>query len=131
MSESKKEIILPANIVEECCLGKEISEGEYKGWYIYGDTDSGRFDAEKGAMTEFEITLTSPDEEEYIAIDGYYTACTGAVFHRPVKFTLVEETPIPTIDQLVGEFTTENSNDSLENFVDWLKDKNPGSTLII
>ena len=60
---------------------------EYKGWYILADTDDGDFDSEKGAMTDFKLTLYD-NEDKLIGTGhgGYYTGVTGMCFHYPVTF---------------------------------------------
>ena len=37
----------------------------WEGWQLESDTDKGKFDSEKGAMTDYPLTLTSPNGDIY------------------------------------------------------------------
>jgi hypothetical protein len=81
-------------------LSEFIHEDElegFEGWGIWYDTDTGDFDSEKGAMCDYEIYLTSPSGDEYIAKDGYYTGPTGHCFYGDVTFELREKTYQSTV----------------------------------
>lgn len=58
----------------------------WEGWELTSDTSSGDFDAEKGAMCNYKLTLTDPEGNIYIGHGGYYTAITGEVFSYDVVF---------------------------------------------
>lgn len=65
----------------------EHSHAEYQGWYILADTSDGEFDAEKGAMTDYKLSLYN-NEDELIGVGygGYYTGVTGHSFNYDVEF---------------------------------------------
>lgn len=95
--------------------GKDLSEFIYEdelegfeGWGIWADTDTGDFDSEKGAMCDYEIYITSPEGDEYMAKDGYYTGPTGHCFYGDVTFELYKQTYKSTVsfesDELKSRF---------------------------
>lgn len=69
---------------------EDIVEG-FEGWSMETDTSEGEFDAEKGAMCDYEITLISPEGKQFVGEGGYYTACTGEMFNYDIDFDLVED----------------------------------------
>lgn len=94
MEQLLEPIQLTADQVEslaifECDEPRDQSEyPEYKGWYIFADTDDGDFDSEKGAMTEFKLELyDNEDKLMGTGRGGYYTGITGMRFNYPVTFT--------------------------------------------
>jgi len=130
---------VPANIVSKYGWGEEIQEGDYKGWVVEADTDTGRFDGEKGSMTDFDIRLTSPDGVQYMANDGYYNGPVGLKFYAPVVFTKITPEVTKTIDEVLKDFLNSetcgedingNINDGAEAFVGWLKRNNPDNLII-
>jgi hypothetical protein len=69
--------------------GEDIEVEGFEGWTMDEvDTSTGDYDSEKGAMTDYEMVLTSPEGLEYEAYDGYYTGVTGHQFHDNVLFSL-------------------------------------------
>jgi len=59
----------------------------FEGYTLDADTDNGDFDSEKGAMTDYKLTLVSPDGQVYIGRGGYYTGVTGECYNYEVEFT--------------------------------------------
>lgn len=58
----------------------------YPGLTFDCDTDSGEFDAEKGAMYNYDINLYDESGNIWSGKGGYYTGITGHVFSYPVNF---------------------------------------------
>lgn len=76
----------------EKSYGEDIEVEGFEGWDIEEiDTSTGDFDSEKGAMTDYEINLISPNGDRYVAWDGYYTGVTGHCFYGDIVFELEEE----------------------------------------
>jgi hypothetical protein len=57
---------------------------------VYCDTETGDFDSEKGAMTDYEVSVRDKDKNWWMAKDiGYYTGPTGHIFNESkIKFEL-------------------------------------------
>lgn len=72
---------------------------QFKGWTFDTDTSKGSFDAEKGAMTDFPLTLTSPEGVEWVAEDGYYTN-QGYYFYHDVTFE-VKPKPVKRVKKTI------------------------------
>ena len=82
-----KKITLTPEQLEDLLGGEENVKG-FEGWEADADHSTGDFDSEKGAMTDYEITLYDPHTKTtYEAQDGYYTAVTGDVFNGNIEFT--------------------------------------------
>ncbi len=83
-------IIINLNEIDqfiESSYGEDITEGKYKGWSMHEiDTSTGDFDAEKGAMYDYELIIEDPKGNLYRTVDGYYTASTGHVFYSGLEF---------------------------------------------
>ena len=86
----KKQIKISDEILIKL-LHEENNVKGYEGWFADADTSTGIFDAEKGAMCDYEITLYNPEGKAvYKAVDGYYTN-NGHRFYDDIEFTLIEE----------------------------------------
>lgn len=76
-----------------------ISGDEVEGFEDFeadADPSTGTYDGEKGAMYDFEITLTNiKTGENYISVGGYYTGPTGYRFYEDIVFDLEEEDENP------------------------------------
>lgn len=59
-----------------------------EGWTLETHTDGGDFDAEKGAMTDFEVSLYNADGDYMGTGSGrnYYTAVSGVHFYESIDF---------------------------------------------
>ena len=95
--------------------------------YAEVNTNSGDFDNEKGAMTDYEILLCHTDGRIWIAKNEYYNGLTGHVFHSAhFKLHVPEKVFKPIFDGYLN-YTIENgkklfyrdkikSNDDILNF---------------
>jgi len=82
-----KTITLTPTQLEDLLSGEENVKG-FEGWEADADHSTGDFDSEKGAMTDYKITLYDPHTKTtYEAQDGYYTGGTGDVFYGNIEFT--------------------------------------------
>jgi hypothetical protein len=86
-----------------------IVEG-FEGWGLDYDTYTGDFDAEKGAMCDFEISLYDNNGKLVgIAYGGYYTAVSGAMFSYDLDFEAPEaETPLTKFNDFLMEISEDN-----------------------
>lgn len=85
----KEEIILTSEQLRALMSGKDVVG--FEGWMADADVDTGEFDAEKGSMTDYEITLEDPEGNVYRACDGYYNAIAGHCFNGSISFYPKEE----------------------------------------
>lgn len=115
----EKVIILTESQLNKLLRGEKNVEG-YEGWYADADTSTGTFDSEKGAMTDYEITLyNDKGEAVYIAEDGYYTGPSGHKFYDNIKFTLIEEVEEPELlTKIIVWFSIQNGGDG-SAYPDW------------
>jgi hypothetical protein len=107
-----KPITVRAEILEDMFVCEEQYEkvgtfvdpqGEFTGWYIEANYETGEFEGSKSSMTEFEVYLYRPWKEgdklgregEHIyvgtAIGGYYNEYVGYSFSSDLEF--YPETP--------------------------------------
>ena len=69
-------------------IGKFVDpNGEFTGWHITADHETGEFDGGKSSMVEFEVYLFN-DKDEYMgqAIGGYYNLYAGYSFSYDLTF---------------------------------------------
>jgi hypothetical protein len=65
---------------------RENVEG-FENWYIYTDTDTGRYDSGKSSMMDYEIHLyDDKDNLRGTAIGGYYNGGCGEKFNYDLEF---------------------------------------------
>lgn len=64
----------------------------FEGWTFYLDDDDCSFDMEHGGKTDFLITLSSPDDDEYIGRAGFYNDGVSMYFGYDTIFTEVSKT---------------------------------------
>ena len=91
------EITLSISELED--LEYDRGTGRLKGWSIETHTDTGDFNAEKGAMTDFEVSLYDEDRNYMGSGTGhnYYNASAGVHFYESITFkkpeppTVIEE----------------------------------------
>ncbi len=75
----------------ETWVRTEQGEDEFKDFSFYADTDTGDFDSEKGAMTDYKIyAKNNTTGEKYVGRGGYYNS-DGHHFFSSVKFVLQEK----------------------------------------
>ena len=90
------EITLDESELEAVYYGR--GQGHLEGWSIETHTDTGDFDAEKGAMTDFEISLYDADGDYVGSGSGhnYYNAPAGVHFYESITFEKPEPDEPPT-----------------------------------
>ena len=76
---------------------------DFVGYYIITDTDSGEYDSEKGAMTDYYINLFD-DKDNHIAeaYGGYYTGQTGECFNTETFYYVKPK--IKVVKRKLSEF---------------------------
>lgn len=68
----------------------------FEGYTLEADTDNGDFDSEKGAMTDYKLTLTAPDGTQYVGRGGYYNGPAGEHYNYDVEFTFKPKKKVKT-----------------------------------
>jgi hypothetical protein len=69
-----------------------LSVKGFEGWSFFLDEDDFEYDREHGAQVEFLMTLTSPDDTEYVARAGYENEGVSMCFNYDVYFEEVSKT---------------------------------------
>jgi len=69
-----------------------LSVKGFEGWSFYLDEEDCEYDREHGAQVDFLMTLTSPDDTEYVAREGYENECVSMCFNHDVHFEEVSKT---------------------------------------
>ena len=97
-----------------------LSVKGFEGWSFFLDEDDCEYDREHGAQVEFLMTLTSPDDTEYVARAGYQNEGVSMCFNYDVNFEEVSKT-IPIINNKIRfsvnmtvELTLEEGNEDTE-----------------
>jgi len=97
-----------------------LSVKGFEGWSFFLDDDDCEYDREHGAQVEFLMTLTSPDDTEYVARAGYENEGVSMCFNYDVHFEEVSKT-IPIKNKKIRfsvnlslEFTLDESVEDTE-----------------
>lgn len=108
-------------------LGEHDLEGIYRnghsmweGWSLKCETDKGDFDAEKGAMTDFECSIYYKDE--YLGTgrgSNCYTGVGGVQFYSGIDFEIQEEIDR---DYIVSLFNNKHNSDDekVDNLINYI-----------
>jgi len=107
--KTDNKVVISAEDLERLASGHEDVKG-FENWSVETDTDTGDFDSEKGAMTDYEVSLFDAAGDHKGTIHaGYYTGQTGHRFnHGPYTFEVKEKTKEEKLNEFLFDLSRSN-----------------------